>query len=316
MRYDKILAEITSSPWMIERTAGERLFEIVSRRASGERATVADLTAAADVRAARDRKKAKEKPRGITVIPLYGPMVKRADLFSEVSGLTSTDQVGAWVDAAAADPNTEAVVIDVDSPGGSVHGTEELAQRVAAAAKQKKVLAVANATAASAAYYVAAQASELVVTPSGWVGSIGVVWTYLDDSEQEKKNGITRVVIASSEKKAQNGGGPLTPAGRAEMEELVGGWYDQFVKAVARGRNVSQTRVREEFGQGGMVLADKAVKLGMADRVGTLDDVLGRYGLNSADLYPLAAAERPEPVAAGPDGDTEVRRRKLRLAGK
>lgn len=315
MRYDKILAEITASPWMIERTAGERLFEIVSRRASEIPATAHELAEAAAAKAARDRKKAKEKPRGITVIPLYGPMVKRADMFSDVSGLASTDQVGGWVDAAAADPDTEAIVIDVDSPGGSVHGTEELAQRIGAAAKKKKVIAVANATAASAAYYVASQASELVVTPSGWVGSIGVIWTYLDDSEAEKKNGITRVVIASSEKKAQNGGGPLTPAGRAEMEELVGGWYEQFVRAVARGRNVSQARVRDEFGQGGMVLADKAVKLGMADRVGTLDDVLGRYGLSTADMTPTAERAGGDPEMSA-DHAVEVRRRKMRLAGK
>lgn len=289
MRYERILAEITSAPWMIERTAGERMFDLISRRVSGHTATAADLATAAGVRAARDQRKAKDKPRGVAVLPLYGPMVKRADLFSEVSGLASTDQIAAWVDAAAADPNIKAIIIDVDSPGGSVHGTEELAQRITAATKAKKVIAVANATAASAAYYVASQASELVVTPSGWVGSVGVLWTYLDDSEQEKKAGVTRVVVATSETKAQNGGGPLTPAGRAEMEQVVAGYYEQFVRAVARGRNVSQTTVRDNFGGGGMVLADKAVKLGMANRVGTLEDVLGRYGMSSADLTPAAS---------------------------
>jgi signal peptide peptidase SppA len=288
MRYDRILAHLAGAPWLIEPNAARQLAAILNRRMRDGGTPPEAVEEARAIAAARDQRKAKARPMNVAFVPLYGIMTQRADLFMEVSGLLSTDQLRQMIDDAAADPNVEAIVMDVDSPGGSVHGTEELARSVAAAAAKKKTFAVANSTAASAAYYVASQASELVVTPGGWVGSVGVVWMHVDESEALKLNGQVVTVVATSPKKAAGvDPGPLSPAGRQHMEEIVAGYYDQFVKAVARGRNVSQARVRGEFGDGGMVLADQAVKLGMADRVATLDEVLSRYGLSTADLTPV-----------------------------
>jgi signal peptide peptidase SppA len=247
-------------------------------------------------------------------------MTQRANLMTEVSGLMSVEEVGFAIEQAVADPAFEAIVLDVDSPGGSVYGVQELADKVYAARRSKPVVAVANAVAASAAYYVAAQASELIVTPSGAVGSVGVYLMHVDRSGEMDKQGVRVTFVSAGERKtAGNEFAPLDDAGREEMDRAVQGYYRQFLAAVARGRNTSTERVRSDFGKGGMLLAAEAVRAGMADRVGTLDAVLGRYGhsLSGAPtLAPKAAATGSAPVAArskGRDWELEKRRRLLQL---
>lgn len=301
MRYDRILTEAAAHPWAIEPNKGREIAAILSERAAGGRATDEQIAAAIAAR--------KPKPRGrsraVALIPIYGVMTHRADWFTEMSGMASTEQLARQVAGAAADPDVEAIVMDIDSPGGSVFGTEELANQVAAATKSKKVIAVANALAASAAYQVASQASELVITPSGMVGSIGVYTMHVDRSEQMKQRGIKVSFVSAGERKtAGNEYEPLSPVAVEEMTEIVQGYYDLFVRFVARGRNVSQKAVREGFGKGGMVLAEPAVREGMADKIATLDEVLARYGTSLAELTATAQADRP---------DVEIRRRKLLL---
>lgn len=298
MRYERILAAVAATPWAIEPDKGRVIAEILSRRANGEAADETELVAAVALK----KDKGKRKPGVVGVIPVYGTITQRADFFSEWSGGTSTEEVGRQLDDFAADPNVEAIVLDVDSPGGSVYGVEELAQKIHATAKQKKVTGVANSEAASAAYWLASQASELVVTPNGQVGSIGVYVMHRDESEALAKWGRKITLISAGERKtAGHPYGPLDDLSRAELQAGVDDYYDKFVKAVARGRNVSQASVREGFGRGGMVRAEKAVKEGMADRIATLEEVLTKYG---AAVGPAAQSERPE---------ADSRRRKLLL---
>jgi ClpP class serine protease len=198
-----------------------------------------------------------------------------------------------------------------------VFGTPELAAKVAAAAKQKKVIAVANSMAASAAYYVTSQASEVVVTPGGMVGSIGVVMMHVDESEgaEDGRPGGHGDRVERHEE-GRDRPGPLSPAWKAHLETLTTGYFDQFVKAVATGRNVAQKKVKEDFGDGGMLLAEAAVRSGMADKVATLDDVLSRYGLSTADVSPGAVTMETAqlaPAAKSVPGDAETRRRRMQM---
>jgi signal peptide peptidase SppA len=216
--------------------------------------------------------------------------------------------LGAHLDELVADKSVEAIVLDVDSPGGSVYGVEELAMKIHAASKQKKIVAVANSMAASAAYWLAAQASELVVTPGGEVGSIGVYMMHRDVSRALDTRGEKVTLVSAGERKtAGHPYGPLEGVALDELQAGVNDYYDKFVRAVARGRNATLTAVREGFGKGGMVRAEGAVKAGMADRVATLDDVLKRWGVKASDLMPAASdGEKP-------DYELELRKRKLRL---
>lgn len=307
MIYERILAHVAGTPWAIEPTKGQVVADILNRKIRGESAPRVDLDRWFEIEAARrEEAKSKRKQGSVALVPLYGVMTQRADLFTEMSGMSSTEQVGRQIDEAAADPSIEAIVIDCDSPGGSVFGTHELADKIAAATTRKKVIAVCNSIMASAAYWVSSQASELIITPSGQVGSIGVFMMHIDRSEEMKAMGRTVSLVKAGERKAsENPYEPLSAVGRAQMEELVQGSYDQFVRTVAKGRGASQTKVREGFGKGGMVMAEAAVKEGMADKVASLEQVLSRYGVSFADVAPSSQSDR---------WGIQMRQRKLKLA--
>ena len=213
----------------------------------------------------------------VAVLPLHGVLGHRLNLMSAMSGGTSTEQLGRDLDSLAADPSVSAIVLDIDSPGGTVAGTPELAAKITAARSSKPVIAVANARAASAAYWLASQASELVVTPSGEVGSIGVVGMHRDMSKALEQEGIATTLIAAGKYKTEgNPFGPLSEEARAAFQQTVDDAYGQFVSAVAVGRKVDEQQVRDGFGQGRMVGARAAVRQGMADRIATLDETVTR----------------------------------------
>jgi signal peptide peptidase SppA len=302
MRYERILAAVAAQPWAIEPTKAEVIAAFLTRKVGGEDIPDAEVAAAV----AQKRPKGRPRAGSVAVVPLFGVMMQRADMIDQMSGATSTEAVGRAVDEAAADPSVEAVILDIDSPGGSVFGVPELAAKVAAAAKQKKVIAVADSLAASGAYWVASQASELVVTPGGQVGSIGVINMHVDSSKAMEAAGRTVTVVRAGERKVLNHPlQPLSALGLEEMQASVNDYYAMFVRSVAGGRRVSQTAVRDGFGRGGMLRADGAVKEGMADRVATLEDVLARFGVSASDVAPTAAA--------GFDPRAEVRRRGIEI---
>jgi len=253
----------------------------------------------------RDRSRDRQ-PNGVAVLPIYGTLVQKPGIVTEYYGGSSTDEVGSWLSAAMAS-NVEAVVLDVDSPGGSVFGVEELGDKIAAASKKKRVIAVANSLAASGAFWLASQASELVVTPGGQVGSIGVFDVHVDESAFDPAIGRAVTIVKAGERKnAEHPYGPLDQTGRESMQSMVNDYYAKFVRAVARGRNTTQTAVRECYGRGGMVRAEEAIRSNMADTIGTLGDVLSRYGLGTGDLKPASSR-----ASARASLEIETRRQRL-----
>ena len=207
------------------------------------------------------------------VIQVYGTITPRPSVFSDFSGGASSEQLGRAVDAAAADPKAEAIVLDIDSPGGSVWGMPELTAKVLAARKAKPVHAVANHVAASAAYWIATQANTVAVTPAGWVGSVGCIWARMDDTKADEMAGLKTTYISAGEFKAE-GHGAITDAELADKQAMVNAYYAQFVAGVAKGRGVSVAKVEKDFGQGRVKLPEAAIEARMADRIATLDQVV------------------------------------------
>src|SRR5262249_47727138 len=155
---------------------------------------------------ARITKAARPAPRragAVQVIPIYGVLAQRMGLIGESSGGTSTDQVGQALRSAMADPQITGILLDIDSPGGEVFGTPELARAVFEARAQKRVVALANSFAASAAYWIGSQATEFLMTPSAQAGSIGVIATHEDWSKAAEAGGVKVTYITSSPFKAE-----------------------------------------------------------------------------------------------------------------
>ena len=218
----------------------------------------------------------------------------------------STLLLAQTMNALANDPDIGTIVFDIDSPGGMVTGTPEAGDAIFAAREQKRVIALVNPLAASAAYWIASQASEIVAVPTADVGSIGVFWLHVECSGMLAAEGIKPTFVFAGEHKVDgNALEPLSEQAREFAQREVDLIYRDFVKAVARGRGVSVADVEKNFGQGRTFMAPEAKRLGMIDRVATVDAALARYGIasgmdsrrrgrNSEQTADAAADEAPE----------------------
>jgi signal peptide peptidase SppA len=246
----------------------------------------------------------------IAVLPLFGTLSQRMNPFSDFAGYTSLDAFGAVFNQLLNDPSVSSIVLDVDSPGGTVYGVDELGAAIFAARGKKRIAAIANSQAASAAYWICTAANELSVTPSGLVGSIGILAIHEDCSRAEEAAGLRTTLISAGKFKTEgNEHEPLKDTAREALQERVSSYYRMFVRAVARHRGASYADVHEGFGEGRVVGADAALKMGMVDRVETIDQLLERLAStpNSARI-PRARAERDCDFES-----SEARRTQLRI---
>lgn len=264
-KIDRILHAVAEMPWAIQPAKLEAMLELLELRAGG--VEIDGVAAAAPREVATAGK--------VAILPLFGVVAQRMNMMTEFSGGTSTEKFGAQFDALLANGDVRAIVLDVDSPGGSVYGVPELARKIAAARGQKRVVAIANSLMASAAYWIASAADEVWVTPSGEAGSIGVVTMLPDVSQANEKLGVKYNVISAGKYKTEgNPHEPLNDDARAAIQSRVDEYYDMFVKAVAKHRSASPAAVKDGFGQGRVLGATQAVNEKLADRVGTLDELI------------------------------------------
>lgn len=212
---------------------------------------------------------------GVQHMQIMGVMAPRMNLIMEFSGGTSTQQISAALDRAGQDPAVKSVVLEIDSPGGMVTGTEELRQAVRRLAATKRVVAVARGMMASAAYYVGSGATEVIGTPSSSIGSIGVYMIHREVSKAAEAAGVKfRVFRAGDVKAAGNPYEALTPEFAASLQARIDAPYRQFVNSVSENRGVSVQTVEEQFGQGQVFLADEAASRGLIDRVALFEAVV------------------------------------------
>ncbi len=179
MKTELLIAEFLSTPWALMPERLNAVSAVMARWSSHAPAT-AEVLAGIDVdkvaREARRQTANSVSGGGIAVLPLYGVITQRGNMIEDVSGpgSVSTQKFAAALRQALADESVSQILIDIDSPGGSVYGVAELADEIVAARAQKPIIAIANSLAASAAYWIGCSASEFYVTPGGEVGSIGV----------------------------------------------------------------------------------------------------------------------------------------------
>lgn len=240
----------------------------------------------------------KAQATSITVLPIYGTICPRMHQMEDGSGGVSCERIGRWLGQAANDSKVAGIVLDIDSPGGSVYGVGELADQVRAVAEKKPVLAVANHEACSAAYWLAAAASEVGVTTNGIVGSVGCYTMHQCFAKAMEQEGVeTTVISAGKFKVLGNPFEPLSETAKGKLQDMVNGTMEQFTAALARFRGKSVEHVRKQFGQGWIVTPDDAKAAGMVGHVGPFDtlmsDFAGRVlGRMSGAKVAAAAAAR------------------------
>jgi signal peptide peptidase SppA len=321
--YEHVLAFALEHPWNLTQPMLTVVASILARRIAGEEVDRAEIEAALV-----NRKNLPQPRQGtVAVIPVYGVIAPRMNLFSEMSGGTSFAELSKQLHAAVNDKTVKQILFDVDSPGGSVAGNAEFAAEVMKARTKKPVIAQAHYTMASAAYQLAAACTEIVASPSALVGSIGTFSIHDDLSEAMKKVGVKRTFISAGEGKVD--GNPTEPLGdepRGRIQARVNEAYDTFVTNVTRGRGqgVSPEKVRGEW-KAHVYNAAEAKRIGMIDRVATLDETLARLTESPDDVGDTRAAtdlstpnDTPQdaPCVSGQDrrAEAELRRQMLELS--
>ena len=185
-----ILDVIAHRPWLIDQAGLELITGIADRTALESPTALAE-------RLGRplDNSHCTEMVGHTAIIPISGPMFPKANLFTEVSGATSTESVAQDFVQALDDPSVHAIVLDINSPGGAVDGVSELAALIAQSRGMKPVTAYVGNMACSAAYWVASAADSIVVSDTAVLGSIGVVTQHVKRNEP----GVSRMDIVSTQ---------------------------------------------------------------------------------------------------------------------
>lgn len=302
------LLDIVNAPWAIEPAKLQEIAGIYTAHLHGPKIDIAAVEARIG-RPLANEPKPYTVQDGVAIVAIDGVMAKRANLFSQISGGTSTQLVARDLRTAAADVAVHSIILAIDSPGGTVDGTQALADVVAEVGAQKPVVTHASGTMASAAYWVGSAAGRVYIADSTTlVGSIGVVATHVDVSKAESLQGIkTTEITAGAYKRIASQYAPLTKAGRASMQAQVDYTYSLFVEAVAKQRGVSTDQVLSDMADGRVFQGQQAIDAGLVDGVSTLDSLIAllnqeRAGVASSDRQAQAAP--PASAEALPQGPT------------
>jgi capsid assembly protease len=216
-----------------------------------------------------EERKPYEVVDGVALIHVAGVLCNEPSWWHE----TSYPEIKYEVSTAVQDPDVDSILLNINSPGGETTGAFELADFIAAAGKQKKMWAVANSMAYSAAYLIASQTSKIYVMPkTGGVGSVGVYSLHADYSKALEEMGVAITIISAGEGKTDaTPYKPLSKDAKARLTGEVDRLYSEFVGAVARGRKVGEAHVK---GLGAHCYhgAKAALSNGLADAPGSVED--------------------------------------------
>jgi len=262
----KFLASLLNEPWLIE----EAWLEMMVQNFVKE-----DLIQDPEsLKIMKSQKLAGSRTAGIrgdiAHIPIHGPIFARPNFLTEWLGIgciltTITGDIQTAID----DPDVESIVLDIDSPGGTVTGINEASNFIKTAGKEKDITAYVGGVGASAAYWLASAAKEIVLDATSRVGSIGVVVAY--PLPQKDDDGYVELVNTASPAKRPD---ISTKEGKkvitAELDDLA----DVFISTVAINRDVSVDTVKSDFGKGGVLVGQKAISAGMADRLGSFEELM------------------------------------------
>ncbi|MCW2319192.1 signal peptide peptidase SppA [Rhodoblastus acidophilus] len=217
---------------------------------------------------------------GAAIIPLRGSLITDGPFIGSIWGITSYEGFRAEMRRAAADPKVSRIVLAVNSPGGMVAGIDNAAAAIADAKAAKPVVAMVEGMAASAAYWLASQADEIVLSPLSEVGSIGVVAMHVDMSGYLEKAGVSVSLIHAGRHKVDgNPYEPLSEATRADIQADIDRLRLEFANAVGAGRGARFDAAKAMSTEARMFDAQTAVKEGLADRIGSLDSILSLSGV-------------------------------------
>lgn len=291
----RVLSLMTSSHWAVREDALQRMVSIARRDismdsimayhdddASGEPITIPEPVL--------------QVIDGVAVIEMIGPAFRYASLMTEICGATSYEKLSALHNEALASTAVKAILFVINSPGGEVTGCADFAKQVRDGCALKPTVAFIDGDASSAACWVATACEHIVISKTGTIGCIGVVAIMQDRRGADEMEGIQNIEIVSSQTPNKRPDA-TTDAGRAQILRGVDAQASIFLGDVARHRNVDAAGAAEQFGRGDIFVGRYGVKAGLADEVGTFDEVLAdlaamsKSALLDANAAPMLTAQ-------------------------
>src|SRR6266550_4348574 len=225
----------------------------------------------------------KNSEKGIKVIPIHGILTKNSEAFDDILGMTSYEKIREEIEEALIDEEVETIILDIDSPGGEVNGLFDLSDFIYEARALKKIVAIANDDAYSAAYAIASSAEKVFVSRTSGVGSIGVIASHIDQSGFDEKQGIKyTTVFAGNRKNDLNPHEPITSESLESLQEEVDRLYEMFVQLIARNRNLSTERI--ESTEAGLYFGENGTEVGLADGIMTYSEFINNHRSRSFSM--------------------------------
>ena len=277
------------TPMALDRSALPRLAQAAQLRAGG--ANLEQLAQHRDL----DHQDVTVQRSGATAIVSLTGVITSNPVLAFLTGGITPDGLVASLRSAATDPEVKDILLLVDSPGGEVALMVETASTIRRLREVKPITAFARPLMASAAFWLASQATEVVATPSADVGSVGVFAIHLDASKLNEKAGVRPTYITSSALKIEgHPDGPLGDEAAAHMQKRVDQSAATFVSDLAKGRGIPEATVRSQFGDGRMFSADEALVRGMVDRVATFEATVARLQSGVRPMRAVMARATPQ----------------------
>lgn len=276
------LLDILTSPWAIIPAKLNEIQEIYFTHLRGEKIDIRGIEARIG-RKLENEEQGYENIQGIGVIPVNGVIAKRMNLFSEISGGVSTQLVARDFKEAMNDRKVKAVLLDIDSPGGMVDGTQDLANLIYQSRGKKPIAAFTDGMMASAAYWIGSAADEIFISgDTTQVGSIGVVASHVDVSKAEEKAGMkTTEIVAGKYKRIASRYAPLSEEGKATLQEMVDYLYRVFIEDVAKHRGVTEEDALK-MADGKVFIGKQAKEIGLVDGIMNFDDLIQKLKIKAA----------------------------------
>ena len=221
---------------------------------------------------------------GVAIIPLFGVIAKRMNMFMYFSGGVSTEILAADFIKALESKQVEAILLNTDTPGGTVDGTKAVADIIYQARGKKPIICFANGQMTSGGTWIGTAADEIVAEETAVLGSIGVISIHEEYSEADKKEGVKRTVITAGKYKGiANSYEPLTSEGKQYVQERLDYLYGIFGAEVATHRGIEKEKVFKDMAEGKIFIGKQALDIGLIDKIGSFDDAFNLAKLRASE---------------------------------
>ena len=265
-KFSHLSSLVFNKPLMVTQDYAETIAVVLSDRLNLDVEGLQIKSDAKDQRVATTNK-------GVAVIPIVGSMSHRSTGIEAMSGMTSYTTLQKQFEAAFNDPNVGSILMDIDSPGGSVAGAFDFRDYLMSKKGTKPVYALARDAMCSAAYLIGSTADKVYATQTARVGSIGVVAMHTDASGKMEKEGLKPTFISAGKfKTAGNPYEKLEGEKLKYLQDSVDESYDMFINAVADARGIDKKAIRDTEAR--VYGGKKAVEIGLADGIRTYESVI------------------------------------------